>query len=236
MQAGRIDTWIFDLDNTLYPASCNLFVQIDQRIGAFVAELLGVDAVAARRLQKDWFHAHGATLRGLMLDHGVDPAAYLEYVHAIDHSPVQANPALDLVLERLPGRKLVFTNGSTRHAERVMDRLGIARHFEGIFDVAAAGYVPKPHPDTYRRMIARHNVVPAGAAFFEDQARNLLPAAALGMTTVWIRSAGPGADAIASLGAEGEHVHHVCEDLVAWLESAVAEAIAEAVAKDRPPA
>ena len=177
--------WLFDLDNTLYPASCNLFDQVDQRIGAFIADLLQVDAAEAKRLQKHYFSQYGTTLRGLMDHHGIAPGAFLDYVHAIDVSPVPPSPALDAALRALHGRKLIFTNGSVAHAERVMARLGVAEHFTGVFDIVAANYQPKPNPATYAALIEQHRVDPRAAAMFEDIPRNLVPAAALGMTTTW---------------------------------------------------
>jgi putative hydrolase of the HAD superfamily len=213
---NHIDCWIFDLDNTLYPASCNLFDQVDQRIGAFIADLLQVDAAEAKRLQKHYFSTYGTTLRGLMDHHGIAPGAFLDFVHAIDVSPVPPSPTLDAALRALDGRKLIFTNGSVAHAERVMARLGVAEHFTGVFDIVAADYQPKPNPATYSAMIEQHRVDPRAAAMFEDIPRNLAPAAALGMTTILVRTESEWAAA----EEPGDHIHHVTDDLVAWLENA----------------
>lgn len=222
---AHVETWVFDLDNTLYPASSSLFPQIDLRMRRFISERLHMPLDDAFRLQKSYYRQFGTTLRGLMLVHGIEPGAFLDYVHDIDCTVLDEAPRLDAVLGRLEGRKIVFTNGSERHAVNVLGRLGIARHFEGIFDIAAAGYIPKPDPGTYKLMADRHAVAPAAAAMFEDIHRNLVPAAAIGMTTVWVRqdnhpdaaiepSAGSGA------GMDLSHVHHVTADLVAWLERA----------------
>ena len=213
---NHIDCWIFDLDNTLYPASCNLFDQVDQRIGAFIADLLQVDAAEAKRLQKHYFSQYGTTLRGLMDHHGIAPGAFLDFVHAIDVTPVPPSPTLDAALRALDGRKLIFTNGSVAHAERVMARLGVAEHFTGVFDIVAADYQPKPNPATYAALIERHGVDPRAAAMFEDIPRNLVPAAALGMTTILVRTQSEWAAA----DEPGDHIHHVTDDLVAWLEDA----------------
>jgi putative hydrolase of the HAD superfamily len=210
---SEIADWIFDLDNTLYPARCNLFAQVDRRIGHFIEAHLGLDAEAARQLQKRYFHDYGTTLHGLMAHHQIDPTTFLEFVHDIDITPVPPSPALDLALANLPGRKLIFTNGSTAHAERVMARLGVRRHFTGVFDIVAAGYVPKPDPATYDCLVSRHGIDPARAAMIEDLPRNLRPAAALGMTTVLVQTG----EEWAQVDAEGEHIHHVTDDLVAWL-------------------
>jgi putative hydrolase of the HAD superfamily len=183
-----VETWVFDLDNTLYPASCRLFDQIDVRMGEFISRLMNVDRAEARRIQKELFYRHGTTLRGLMSEHEVDPDAFLDYVHDIDHTPVPADPALAGALERLPGRKLIFTNGTVAHAERVLARLGVHDHFHGIFDIVHSDFIPKPVRAPYERFVEAHGVDPQRAAMFEDIARNLEVPHALGMTTVLITS------------------------------------------------
>jgi putative hydrolase of the HAD superfamily len=218
---AHIDTWIFDLDNTLYPASTRLFDQIDRRIGAFIAEFLGLPPEEARKVQKEYFRAHGTSLRGLMLEHGVDPTRYMDYVHDIDITAVPRNFQLGLALAELPGRKLVFTNGSVKHAQRLLDHLGINDHFAGIFDVEAAGWLPKPERRAYETLVARYEVEPTRAALVEDIARNLEPAAEMGMTTIWVR----GDPTRLGLEAGEEtppHVHHVVDDLAAFLIAAAA--------------
>jgi putative hydrolase of the HAD superfamily len=219
---AHIETWIFDLDNTLYPASCRLFDQIDEKIGAFVSARLKVDAIEARRIQKSFYHEYGTTLRGLMERHQVEPLEFLDFVHDIDHSPVAADKILDEVLHRLPGRKLVFTNGSVRHAEKVLDRLGITHHFGDIFDIVHAEYIPKPAIEPYRKFIGRTGIAPERSAMFEDIARNLEAPHALGMTTVLVTS--PDNEESAMLNrrdAETPHVHHVTSDLPAFLAKLV---------------
>lgn len=213
-----VEAWIFDLDNTLYPASCNLFDQVDRRMGLFIRELLSLELNEARALQKRYFREHGTTLRGLMERHGVAPTAFLDFVHDVDFAVVPPAPRLDAALAALAGRKLVFTNATVHYAERVLGRIGIAHHFEAIFDIAAAGYRPKPDAGSYRALIARHGIDPARAVLVEDIARNLAPAARLGMTTVWI----PNDKAWSADGAEADHVHHVADDLAGWLETLVA--------------
>jgi len=210
----HVTDWVFDLDNTLYPARCNLFAQVDRRIGLFIEGLLGLEQGPARELQKRYFREHGTTLRGLMTHHGIDPRAFLDFVHEIDLAPVPPSPALDAALAALPGRKFIFTNGSVAHADRVMGRLGVAHHFEGIFDIVAADYLPKPDPATYQSLIARHGINPVRAAMIEDLPRNLRPAAALGMTTVLVLT---GEEWAAMDGDAGDHIHHVTDDLVGWL-------------------
>ncbi len=183
---GHIDCWIFDLDNSLYPAATNLFALIDARMSAFIQELLGCDHDEARRVQKGYFHDHGTTLAGLMAAHRVDPREFLEHVHDIDLARLSADPGVIAALDRLPGRKFVFTNGDEAYARRVLAKLGLANAFDGLHDIHAMDYVPKPDPRAYAAMCARYAICPKAALFVEDMARNLAPAKALGMTTVWV--------------------------------------------------
>ncbi len=211
--AHPVTHWVFDLDNTLYPAHNRLFQQVDRRMGEYVAGLLDLDFDDARRLQKHYFRTFGTTICGLMKEHQADPTAFFDYVHDIDLTVLDPDPLLDRALGRLKGDKTIFTNANRGHAENVVERLGIARHFDGIFDILDAGYVPKPAPDTYDRFIARHNVTPGNAVLFEDTAANLKPAAAMGMTTVLIV---PGEDGVAN-DTVADHIDHVTDDLAGWL-------------------
>lgn len=215
-----VEYWIFDLDNTLYPASCRLFDQIDTRMTEYVAQFLDVERDEAFRLQKSYFRDYGTTMNGMMVNHQMDPEDYLHYVHDIDHSPVQPAPDLVQALSALKGRKLVFTNGSESHAQRVMARLGIEHLFDDIFDIKASNYIPKPKPETYATMIERTHVKPERAAMFEDIARNLLVPHELGMRTVLVRTDSDHADACAiDLGNGDEpHVSHVTDDLAVFLK------------------
>jgi putative hydrolase of the HAD superfamily len=219
---GHIDTWVFDLDNTLYPHHLNLWQQVDERIRSFIAEFLNVPQDEAFRLQKDYYKRYGTTMRGLMTEHGLHPDDYLEYVHAIDHSPLEPNPALGVALERLPGRKLILTNGTRKHADAVMKRLAVHHYFEDVFDIVAAELEPKPAINTYRRFLNIHDVDPGRAAMFEDLARNLEAPHALGMTTVLVV---PQAQRDIFRedweleGREAPHVDHVTDDLAGFLQA-----------------
>lgn len=217
----HVETWIFDLDNTLYPASCRLFDQIDVRMGEFISDLFQVDRTEARRIQKDFFYKYGTTLRGLMNEHGIKPDDFLDYVHDIDHSPVPANRALADNLEALPGRKLVFTNGTVSHATNVMHRIGITHLFDGIFDIVHSDFIPKPERGPYEKFIAEHGVDPGRAAMFEDIARNLAVPHDLGMTTVLVHdTANEDGNKINALTGDAEgapHVHHTTSDLAGFL-------------------
>ena len=157
----HIDTWVFDLDNTLYPHHVNLWQQVDARIGEFVSAWLKISAEQARAIQKDYYRRYGTTMRGMMTEHGVRADDYLAYVHKIDHSPLEPNPAMGAAIARLPGRKLILTNGSTDHAGAVLARLGIGEHFEAVFDIIAAELEPKPAPQTYQKFLRHHGVDPA---------------------------------------------------------------------------
>jgi len=183
---NKIRNWIFDLDNTLYPAGANLFAEVDARIGSYVARLLNVDPAEAHRVQKVYFHNHGTTLAGLMAEHQVDPRHYLDDVHDVDLSVLTHNPSLAAALARLPGRKLIFTNADTPYAERVLGRLGLGESFEAIHDIHATAYHPKPHARAYQGLCEAYGIDPAESLFADDMARNLGPAHAIGMTTVWI--------------------------------------------------
>ena len=219
----HIESWVFDLDNTLYPAASSLFPQIDIRMRRFIAERFGLSLDEAFALQKRYYREFGTTLRGLMLVHQMEPEDFLSYVHDIDCTVLDAAPRLDAALGRLPGRKLIFTNGSERHAENVLARLGIARHFEGIFDIKAARFIPKPQPECYRLMVERHAIDPSKALMVEDIHRNLIPAAAIGMTTLWVREDNHPDSAILNHDqADLSHIHHVTDDLTGWLERVTA--------------
>jgi len=212
---ASVRNWIFDLDNTLYPASANLFAQIDARISAYVQRVTGHDADAAFALQKQYFHAHGTTLAGLMADHGVDPHHYLADVHDVDMGVLDADPALVAAIARLPGRKLVFTNGDAPYAGRVLERLGLHASFEGVHDVHATAYRPKPDPAAYAGLCEAYDLDPAQSLFVEDMARNLRPAKAIGMTTVWIDNGSEQAPA----DADRSFIDFTVTDLTAWLNA-----------------
>jgi putative hydrolase of the HAD superfamily len=208
-----IRTWIFDLDNTLYPASVSLFPAIDARMTAYIADLLGLDPEAARRVQKDYFHAHGTTLAGLMADHGTDPHHFLDYVHDVEMDVLE-DLGLAALIGALPGRKLVFTNGDANYAARVLDRIGLADTFEAVHDVHATQYRPKPDPVAYQGLCDAYAIDPKTALFVEDMARNLAPAKAIGMTTVWIDNGseqGPGVDR--------SYIDYTVADLGDWLRT-----------------
>ncbi len=208
----HIATWLFDLDNTLYPAGVEFTALIDERITRYVMRETGLEHDAARTLQKRYLHEHGTSLAGLMAEHGVEPHAYLQEVHDVAIDSLTPDFPLNRVLAALPGRRVIFTNGSAAHAERVLAHLGMTELFPEVFHLEAADLLPKPDPRAFQMMMARHAVTPGSTAFFEDSVKNLAPAADLGMTTVLV---GPHASADAS-----PFVDHRAADLRAFLQRA----------------
>ena len=216
---AAVETWIFDLDNTLYPHDVNLWQQVDVRIRDYIARFLALDPDEAQRVQKDYYRRYGTSLRGLMIEHGMSPGDFLDFVHAIDHSALAPDPVLGAAIAQLPGRKLVLTNGTRAHADAVMQRLGINQHFEDIFDIMAAELEPKPSAQTYDRFLRLHQVDPQRAAMFEDLARNLAVPHTLGMTTVLVvpRGDAPAREQWELEGRDAPHVDHVTNDLAGFL-------------------
>jgi len=216
----HVEGWIFDLDNTLYPASCNLFAQIDARMTAFVQQRLGLVEAQARALQKAYYRDHGTTLNGLMRINGVAPDEFLSFVHAIDLSVLRPEPAMRAAVARLPGRRFIFTNGCRRHAARVLAALELESLFAEVWDIRTVDFRPKPDPASYRAVLARAGLNAEACAMFEDASRNLVPAQELGMTTVWLKNGsvwsrqGP-----EHPKADARHIHHETEDLAAFLGS-----------------
>jgi len=222
----HVRCWVFDLDNTLYPSRCDLFAQIDQRMTGFVGELLGLEPVEAKKLQKQLYHKHGTTLAGLMIEHKIVPERFLDHVHDIDYSPVPAAPDLVEALEKLPGRKVIFTNGSRRHAQRVLERQGTGQLFEEIFDIADANYIPKPRDEAFASFFASHAIDGSTAAMFEDLPQNLEPAHARGMITVLVHSHLDDHPIYREVKTWGDappaHIHHRTDDLPGFLATLAA--------------
>jgi putative hydrolase of the HAD superfamily len=209
-----IETWIFDLDNTLYHSSINLFDQIDKRMCDYVSKFLEIPASDAYKIQKSFFREHGTTLRGMMECHNMDPKPYLDYVHDIDFSNIKIDGVMANALDRLPGRKIIFTNATKNYAERVLKCLKIEMHIENIFDIIDAGYIPKPAPKIYSDFINKYNINPRKAIMVEDMARNLIPAANLGMKTVWVKTG----QAWAHNGVDLINPDYTTDNLSQWLD------------------
>lgn len=208
--------WLFDLDNTLYRADCGVFAQIESRMTDYVARFTGLAREEARALQKTLYRAHGTTLSGLMKLHGADPDDYLAYVHAIDLSALTPDPAMRAALARLPGRRIIFTNGCRHHAARILERIGVTDLFDEVWDIRTLAFVPKPDASAYRAVIAAAGFELRAAAMFDDIAHNLTAARALGMTTVWLNT---GTDFSSGGTSPAEPPHHETRDLPAFLQS-----------------
>ena len=208
----HVETWLFDLDNTLYPADSGFMKQVEGRMTAFVAKVTGLSLPDAYALQKRYLAEHGLTLMGLMADHNIDPAAFHALFHDLSLEMLAHDPELLSALMRLPGRRLIFTNADDIHARRVLQHLGLTDVFEDVFHIGSFDFTPKPDPAPFGRIVAEHGVSPTAAAFFEDSERNLAPAAALGMTTVLV---GPSASQ-----STAPFVHHRAPSLTSFLASA----------------
>ena len=218
---AEVETWVFDLDNTLYPAHHDLWAQLDGRMRAYVANFLGVTLDEAFQVQKDYYRRYGTSLRGLMIEHGLDPAPFLADVHDIDLTNLEPSPRLAAAIEQLPGTKLVYTNGSERHAQNVLDKLGLGGHFAAVHDIVAAEFHPKPTEEAYLRFLRAHGVEASRAAMFEDLARNLEVPHRLGMATVLVVAPGEQVAARESWefeGREAAYVDYITEDLAGFLE------------------
>ena len=216
---AHIQNWIFDLDNCLYPADCRLFELIDERMTAYVARLLDVDPVEARRVQKMHFHGSGTTLAGLMKHHHVDPHHFMGDVHDVPLDRVARDDRLIAALTRLPGRKFVHTNGNADYAWKVLDRLGVAAEIDHLHDIFAADLTPKPELHGYRKLLDQFEIDPTRAVMVEDMVRNLTPAKQLGMTTVWVDNGSERG----SHGFEDSIVDVRVTDVGEWLESILGE-------------
>ena len=217
IQAQEIKTWIFDLDNTLYRTTPGMLQQTDELMGTFISNFLNVDRAEARRIQKSYFRSYGLTLRGLMLQHSLNPQLYIDHLSQLDLSDIKADPKLSLCLAELPGKKFIHTNAFTYHTHQVMERLGITQHFDGIFDISDADYIPKPAIEPYRMLCDLYDIQASCAVMIEDISRNLEPAAALGMTTVWIQTNTSWAKNVTETG----HIDHVITDLTGFLENLI---------------
>ena len=182
----KINTWIFDLDNTLYSADSGIFQQVHQLMGEFISKNLSMDMSEAKKLQSKYYKEHGTTLRGLMDNHGIDPDHFLEEVHRLDYSIVGSNKILNEELHKLEGRKIIYTNANKKHVIDVLDRIDLSNFFDEIFDIKMANYIPKPELLPYEQIINLFNIEPKSSAMFDDIAKNLVPAKKVNFTSVWI--------------------------------------------------
>lgn len=207
---SHVTTWVFDLDNTLYPPAARLFDQIEVRMTDWVMTALGIGRAEADRLRVEYWARYGTTLAGLMDEHGVDPGPYLRDVHDISFDALEPDAALAAAIADLPGRAIVYTNGTADYATRVIEARGLAGLFDAVYGVEHAGFRPKPERRAFEQVFARDGLAPESAAMFEDTARNLEVPHALGMACVLVAEA----------RAEGDHIHHHTDDLADFLSQA----------------
>lgn len=221
---SHITDWVFDLDNTLYPRTCDLFAQIDTLITQYMMNITELDHDPARLLQKEYYRDHGTTLNGLMIHHNIDPDHYLDTVHDIDYSPVDPHPELIALIEALPGKKFIFTNADVGHATAVLKKLGGADIFDGMHDIRATNYAPKPEQIAYDSFLNVHKIDAKSAVMFDDLEKNLKVPHLMGMATVHVVAGDDFShDQVDDweLGRvdNAEHIHHVTNDLVGFLKS-----------------
>ena len=182
----KINTWIFDLDNTLYSADSGIFQQVHKLMGEFISKNLKMDMVEAKKLQSKYYKQHGTTLRGLMDNHGIEPDYFLDEVHKLDYSIVGPDEILNKELEKIQGRKIIYTNANKKHVVDVLERINLANFFDEIFDIKMANYIPKPEIRPYEQIVDIFNINPSSSAMFDDIAKNLVPAKKVGFTPVWV--------------------------------------------------
>ena len=218
----HIQNWIFDLDNTLYRADVNFFSQIDVKITTFLSRYLALQPLKARALQKEYLAEYGTTLSGLMAVHGLDPAEFLDYVHDVDLSALEPDPSLRRAIERLPGRKFIFTNGSRAHAKNIASHLNLWDLFDGSFGVDDVDYIPKPRRSPYVKFCDYFTIDPQTAIMFEDSLRNLEVPKAMGMKTVRVTSDAdwshePEITRPAGTTTRANWIDYITDDLPKWL-------------------
>lgn len=212
--APQVRTWVFDLDNTLYRVPPPMHAELDARMRRFVSEFLGVDPETAYAIQKDYFRRYGLTLRGLMVNHGLDPRVYESHMGGgLDYSGLKPDRRLRDAIAALEGRKVIYTNAFASHARLVLDLLALGEHFDAVYDIEAAGYRPKPEIESYRHLCDLHGIDAERAAMVDDIPHNLEPAAVMGMTTIWVRTGA----AWDEDDAAGPHIHHQTHDIAGWL-------------------
>jgi putative hydrolase of the HAD superfamily len=205
----HVTTWVFDLDNTLYPPQMRLFDQIETRMTDWVMRALAVDQARASQLRQDYWERYGTTLAGLMREHRVDPGDYLDYVHDIDFTALSPDPDLAAEIRALPGRRIIYTNACAPYAEKVLAARGLTGIFDAVYGVEHADFRPKPEAEAFEIIFAQDGLDAGRAAMFEDDPRNLLAPHQMGMATVLV-----GAER-----APGDHIHHHTDDLTGFLRS-----------------
>ena len=186
-----IKYWIFDLDNTLYSGKTKVFEQVDKKMSKYISDKLNINIDEAKKIQKNYFHKYNTTLNGMIKNHKINPEDFLESVHDINIDFLQKDLELAKEMEKLEGKKIIFTNGSKKHAINVTRRIGINQYFDDIFDIVDSDFIPKPAIEPYKKLVEKHKIDPKLCALVEDIARNLKPAYEMGMKTIWIENDEP---------------------------------------------
>ena len=209
-----IKFWIFDLDNTLYADETKVFDQVDKKMSKYISEKLNVNITEAKEIQKNYFHKYNTTLNGMIKNHKIDANEFLEFVHDIDVNFLKKNYGLGEELKKLDGKKIIYTNGSKKHALNVTKKIGIDQYFDGIFDIVDSNFVPKPLIEPYKKLVKKHKIDPKLCVFIEDIARNLKPAYEMGMKTIWIENSEPWAKKF----SDGDFINYRTNNLTEFLK------------------
>ena len=215
IDATKIQNWVFDLDNTLYPASFGIIEQAREKVALYMSEFLSITKENAIELYRELHKDYGSTMRGLMIKHNLQPKDLFETMRNLDFSRVIPNDPLSKALSKLPGRKLIFTNAPQAHAEEMLSKLGIIQHFDDIYDICTANYVPKPLSETYENFVQIYNLDPNASIMFEDVPMNLKPASDLGMTTVLVRN---NPESFLP-DCKKDYIDHIADDIAEWLHN-----------------
>ena len=210
----KIKYWLFDLDNTLYSGDTKVFDQVDKKMSKFISEKLKVSEEEAKKIQKNYFHEYNTTLNGMIKNHDIDAHEFLEFVHDVNLDFLKKDEFLGNQINKLNGKKIIFTNGSKAHAANVTGKIGIDKLFDGVFDIVDSDFYPKPSMEPYKKIIENYNIEPEYCIFFEDIARNLKPAHELGMKTVWIKNKEPWAAEF----SDSEFVNYKIDNLANFLK------------------
>ena len=209
-----IKFWIFDLDNTLYADETKVFDQVDKKMSKYISEKLNVNITEAKEIQKNYFHKYNTTLNGMIKNHKIDANEFLEFVHDIDVNFLKKNYGLGEELKKLDGKKIIYTNGSKKHALNVTKKIGIDQYFDGIFDIVDSNFVPKPLIEPYKKLVKKHKIDPKLCVFIEDIARNLKPAYEMGMKTIWIENN----ESWAKKFSDGDFINYRTNNLTEFLK------------------
>jgi putative hydrolase of the HAD superfamily len=218
MPLSNTAAWLFDLDNTLYSPHSDVFPQIHKRMSLFIMQRFGMNEAQAAKRREDYFYTYGTTMRGLMVEHQVDPQEFMDFVHDVGLDAIGPDPRWNQVLRNLPGRKIIFTNADGRHARRILEHLGIATEFPDIFDIAAGDYACKPDEAPYRTLLLKYGLKGNECWMIDDMERNLEPAAKLGMRTVWFRHDADWQRHKPKEAHHYPHCHYVTDDLISFME------------------